>query len=428
MKKPRVFISSTIYDFKDLRSALKYFLEENNFEVVTSENVDFPNTNKNNSYQACLDAIETCDYFVLLIGARVGGTYKYKTDKKTEIITITRAEYRKAYELFKQEKIKIINFIRKEIYDVKEDRKGLEKVLLDFALQDGDRQNIAEHESKIIKDAGEVFRFVDEVSRNAEMRQANKSDDTPYPAGNWMYQFSSFRDIVTVLKNTLKLNVDLHKQIVYENIKNEIAKNLTYLTEKQNGRIQTIFSYAQVDKNKLIDSKQLLLTGEEIYKLYDFFMCYSALSENLSNRRMLQVLDSDVFFEYNKNEQKFEPNEIHKFITILVDKIDKAKLLYAGVQQQRNALIQYSEKFSITNWYSDKSLHNVDPLLFVFIINLTYVFDDIFELSKGFLHHYKNNDYIPTVTEKVKTTVFSKSAEGIENEKMTIGEIEKWLI
>lgn len=52
MKKPRVFISSTIYDFKDLRSALKYFLEENNFEVVTSENVDFPNTNKNNSYQA----------------------------------------------------------------------------------------------------------------------------------------------------------------------------------------------------------------------------------------------------------------------------------------------------------------------------------------------------------------------------------------
>ena len=103
-------------------------------------------------------------------------------------------------------------------------------------------------------------------------------------------------------------------------------------------------------------------------------------------------------------------------------------MLYAGVQQQRNALIQYSEKFSITNWYSDKSLHDVDPLLFVFIINLTYVFDDIFELSKGFLHHYKNNDYIPTAIEKVKTTVFSKSAEGIENEKMTIGEIEKWLI
>ena len=85
MKKPRVFISSTIYDFKDLRSALKYFLEENSFEVVTSENVDFPNTNKNNSYQACLDAIETCDYFVLLIGARVGGTYRYKTDKKNKV-------------------------------------------------------------------------------------------------------------------------------------------------------------------------------------------------------------------------------------------------------------------------------------------------------------------------------------------------------
>ena len=34
-------------------------MEENNFEVVTSENADFQNSNKNNSYEACLDAIET---------------------------------------------------------------------------------------------------------------------------------------------------------------------------------------------------------------------------------------------------------------------------------------------------------------------------------------------------------------------------------
>jgi Domain of unknown function (DUF4062) len=41
-KKPTVFISSTIYDFKDLRSAIKYYLEELGFEVFASDYNDFP--------------------------------------------------------------------------------------------------------------------------------------------------------------------------------------------------------------------------------------------------------------------------------------------------------------------------------------------------------------------------------------------------
>lgn len=40
--KPVVFISSTIYDFRDLRSALKFWLEEFGYEVMASEWNDFP--------------------------------------------------------------------------------------------------------------------------------------------------------------------------------------------------------------------------------------------------------------------------------------------------------------------------------------------------------------------------------------------------
>lgn len=36
MNKPKVFVSSTIYDFKDLRSALKYWLAEKGYEVRKS--------------------------------------------------------------------------------------------------------------------------------------------------------------------------------------------------------------------------------------------------------------------------------------------------------------------------------------------------------------------------------------------------------
>jgi hypothetical protein len=35
-RKPKVFVSSTIYDFRDLRSALKLWLEEYGYDVLRS--------------------------------------------------------------------------------------------------------------------------------------------------------------------------------------------------------------------------------------------------------------------------------------------------------------------------------------------------------------------------------------------------------
>ena len=41
MNKPKIFISSTIYDFQDLRSALKYWFKEYGYEARLSEYNDF---------------------------------------------------------------------------------------------------------------------------------------------------------------------------------------------------------------------------------------------------------------------------------------------------------------------------------------------------------------------------------------------------
>ena len=54
MKRPKIFISSTIYDFRDLRSALKYHLEALGFDVQLSEKNDFYKEFNINSYKACL--------------------------------------------------------------------------------------------------------------------------------------------------------------------------------------------------------------------------------------------------------------------------------------------------------------------------------------------------------------------------------------
>ena len=72
---PTFFLSSTIYDFKDLRGAVKYELERRGCRVLASEHSDFGNALEENSYEACLKLIDQADYFVLFIGKRVGGIY-----------------------------------------------------------------------------------------------------------------------------------------------------------------------------------------------------------------------------------------------------------------------------------------------------------------------------------------------------------------
>ena len=110
MTKPKIFVSSTIYDFSDLRSSIKYYLESLGYEVLLSEYNDFEKELDLNSYEACLRTIENCQYFILLVGSRVGGFYN-----KGLKISITQMEYRKAYEQLLIGKIRIINIVRKSM-------------------------------------------------------------------------------------------------------------------------------------------------------------------------------------------------------------------------------------------------------------------------------------------------------------------------
>lgn len=135
MKKPRIFISSTIFDFADLRSALKFYLEVYGFEVLLSEYNDFEKDLNLNSFEACLNTIENCSHFILFIGSRVGGYFN-----KKEEISITKAEYLKAYALAKEKEIKIIVFIRDQIWTVREDRKGLEEMIASSNHMNSDKE------------------------------------------------------------------------------------------------------------------------------------------------------------------------------------------------------------------------------------------------------------------------------------------------
>jgi len=86
---PSVFISSTVKEFRDLRSAIAYTLRVQGFTVFQSEASDFNIRGDRSAIEECLANIGDCDFYILLVGNTRGNLFE-------DGISVTRQEYRTA--------------------------------------------------------------------------------------------------------------------------------------------------------------------------------------------------------------------------------------------------------------------------------------------------------------------------------------------
>jgi Domain of unknown function (DUF4062) len=105
MSKPRTFLSSTCFDFADARSAIAEHLKLLGHEPIRSDTAEFGVSLGKHSHEACLDQVDNCDYLILLIGGRRGGTF-VGSEK-----SITNEEYRRALKKRKP----IITFVKRKV-------------------------------------------------------------------------------------------------------------------------------------------------------------------------------------------------------------------------------------------------------------------------------------------------------------------------
>ncbi|ELW7360371.1 DUF4062 domain-containing protein [Yersinia enterocolitica] len=72
MAKPRVFISSTFYDLKHIRSSLDMFIRGMGYEPILSENGNIAYSSDSPLDESCYREATTADMFIIIIGGRYG--------------------------------------------------------------------------------------------------------------------------------------------------------------------------------------------------------------------------------------------------------------------------------------------------------------------------------------------------------------------
>ena len=103
MSKPRIFISSTYYDLKHIRSSLENFIYSLGFEAILSEKGDIAYSPEIPLDESCYREAANADIFIIIIGGRYGTE---KSGSKNDIPkefydryeSITKKEYFNAVE------------------------------------------------------------------------------------------------------------------------------------------------------------------------------------------------------------------------------------------------------------------------------------------------------------------------------------------
>jgi uncharacterized protein DUF4062 len=321
MRKPTFFISSTIFDFKDLRSALKFYLEEQGCIVLASEFNDFIKPVDSHSYEACLSSIENCDYFILLIGSRIGGWFDAK-----ERVSITQREYREAYELHRKGKLKILSFVRTQVWQVKEDRKEFQKYLEELEIAEEIRPKIVNYPTKFASDSAFIIDFINEVARNKETIDALNGRGT-FPTGNWVHIFETFKDIVDAIQGQVFAGLSVQDTAIKRLLIMELREVVRNCLFKSKDRIyHPIFFKEQFDKECPIDQELKKSDFIEV-KVRQWDWLASAAVQLLAVKIhpvMIQdALRGTVFLQFDLAAGAFKETTIYEALSLLNDEIRK---------------------------------------------------------------------------------------------------------
>ena len=109
MAKPRVFISSTFYDLKQIRIELDKFIESLGYEPVRNEVGDIPYGKDDSLQTYCYREVGNIDIFISILGGKYGS--KAISEGQTREYSVSQMELKTALKEDKQ----VFVFIEKDV-------------------------------------------------------------------------------------------------------------------------------------------------------------------------------------------------------------------------------------------------------------------------------------------------------------------------
>lgn len=212
MSRPRIFISSTYYDLRQVRADLEKFIKEQGYEPVLNEQGNIPYGKEDKLEEYCYKEINNVDILVSIIGGRFG------SESKIQKHSISQLELKTAYELNKQ----VYIFIDKSVYSE-----------YHFYLNNKQNLNIKFSYADDIK-IHQFIEFVESLPNNNTIHDFETSFDIiTFLREQWSGLFQRFLQEQTRIKE-----INIIKGI--ENTAKTLNQLVTFLTEEKRDKDNAI--------------------------------------------------------------------------------------------------------------------------------------------------------------------------------------------
>lgn len=262
MAKPRIFISSTFYDLRQVRSDLDRFIKELGYEPVLNELGNIPYGKDDKLEEYCYKEISNIDILVSIVGGRYGSESQHNN------LSISQMEFRTALELNKQVYIFIDKNVNAEYQTYLLNKKNKETK---YRFAD----NIKIYE---------FIEFLENLPNNNNIHSFETSlDIIQYLKDQWSGLFQRFLAEQPRIKE-----INLLKGI--EGTAKTLNQLVSFLTEERKDRDSAIQDILLSNHPAMEEIRQLLNVNYRVY-----FISKDELTEWLSARGY-KIIDLDFLF------------------------------------------------------------------------------------------------------------------------------------
>ena len=166
MARPRIFVSSTYYDLKHIRSSLENFIDLMGFESILSEKGQIAYSPEIPLDESCYREVGNSDIFIIIIGGRYCSEKSENRDTKDKQFfdrydSITKQEYKSAIE----RDVPSYILIEKSVYSE-----------FEIFLKNKDNESI----NYVHVDSVNVFHLIENVLSQPRNNPVNHTDETGY--------------------------------------------------------------------------------------------------------------------------------------------------------------------------------------------------------------------------------------------------------